>query len=39
MTKNFQNLEVFMLPEYENDISDLQGLKIVTQDWREWKGQ
>jgi anion-transporting ArsA/GET3 family ATPase len=39
MTQDFQNLEVLMLPEYENDISDLQGLKIMTQDWREWKGR
>lgn len=39
MTQNFQSLEVLMLPEYENDISDLQGLKIITQDWRQWKGQ
>lgn len=38
MTQDFQNLEVLMLPEYENDISDLNGLKLIIQDWREWKG-
>jgi anion-transporting ArsA/GET3 family ATPase len=38
MTQDFQTLEVLVLPEYENDISDLSGLKEVTQDWREWKG-